>query len=80
MSYKGGYYYILVCYMKVLQIPYSFQRGIWPFNASIVLPFLIIMMICFNGFVLFINIIWIFLITFGPLNVGIAFGVQDPPK
>jgi len=25
--------------MKVLQIPYSFQWGIWPFNAGIVLLF-----------------------------------------
>jgi len=42
------------------------------------------MMIYFNGFALFINIkyqisnVWIFFITFGPLDVGIAFGGQDP--
>jgi hypothetical protein len=66
--------------MKVLQIPYSFQKGIWLFNANIVLHFLIKVMICFNGFTLFINIIWIFLITFGPLNVGIALGGQNSRK
>jgi hypothetical protein len=66
--------------MKVLQIFDSFQRGIWPLNMSIVLPFIIKMMICFNGFALFINIIWIFLIAFNRLDVGIAFGGQDPPK
>jgi hypothetical protein len=33
--------------MKVLQIPYSLQKGIWPLNVGIVLPFLIKMMICF---------------------------------
>jgi hypothetical protein len=38
------------------------------------------MMICFNGFALGINIIWIFLIVLDPLNVGIAFGGQDPHK
>jgi hypothetical protein len=38
------------------------------------------MMIYFNGFALVINIIWIFLIALGPLNVGIAFGGQDPLK
>jgi hypothetical protein len=38
------------------------------------------MMICLNGFVLFINIIWILVISFDPLDVGIAFGGQDPPK
>jgi hypothetical protein len=38
------------------------------------------MMICFNGFALFINIIWIFLIGFSPLDVGVAFGGQDPLK
>jgi hypothetical protein len=38
------------------------------------------MMIYFNGFTLIINIIWIFLIALGPLNVGIAFGGQDPSK
>jgi len=38
------------------------------------------MMITFYGFSLFIKIIWIFLIAFGPLYVGIAFGGQDPPK
>jgi hypothetical protein len=32
------------------------------------------MIINFNGFALFINIIWIFLIALGPLDVGIAFG------
>jgi uncharacterized membrane protein YccF (DUF307 family) len=42
--------------------------------------FFIRMMICFNGFALVINIIWIFLIAFNPLNVGIAFGGQDPLK
>jgi hypothetical protein len=47
---------------------------------NIVRPFIIRMMINFNGFALFMNIIWIFLIAFGPLNVGIAFGGQDPPK
>jgi hypothetical protein len=46
--------------------------------VGIVLPFLIKMMICFNGFALFINIIGIFLIVFCPLNVCIAFGGQDP--
>ncbi len=79
-----GINYILINYIKVLQIPYSFQWGIWPFNAGVVLSFFIRMMICFNGFVLFINIkyqisnVWIFLITFDPLDVGIAFGGQDP--
>jgi hypothetical protein len=38
------------------------------------------MMICFNGFSLFINIIWIFFIASGPLDVGIAFGGKNPPK
>jgi hypothetical protein len=38
------------------------------------------MMTCFNGFALFINVIWIFLIAFGPLDLGIAFGGQYPPK
>jgi hypothetical protein len=38
------------------------------------------MMICFDGFALVINIIWIFIIAFGLLNVGIAFGGQDSPK
>jgi len=33
--------------MKVLQIFYSFQWGIWSFNASIVVPFIIKMMIFF---------------------------------
>jgi hypothetical protein len=33
--------------MEVLQIPYSFQRGIWPLNVNIVLPFLIKKMIYF---------------------------------
>jgi hypothetical protein len=42
--------------------------------------FFIKMMICFSGFALVINIIWIFFITFDPLNVGIAFGGQDPLK
>jgi len=51
--------------MKVLQIPYSFQRGISPLNVGIVLHFSIKMIICFNGFALVINIIWIFLIAFG---------------
>jgi hypothetical protein len=38
------------------------------------------MMICFNGFALFINIKYLeFFIPFGPLDVGIAFGGQDPP-
>ncbi len=64
--------------MKVLQIPYFLQRGIWPLNAGIVLHFFIKMIICFNGFALVINIISIFLIAFGSLNVGIAFGGQDP--
>jgi hypothetical protein len=48
--------------------------------VGIILPFLIRMMICFNGFALFINNIWIFIIAFGPLNVGIAFGGQNPLK
>jgi hypothetical protein len=48
--------------------------------VGIVLPFFIKMMICFNGFSLVINIIWIFFIAFGQLNVGIAFGGQDPLK
>jgi hypothetical protein len=61
--------------MKVLQIPYSFQRGIWPLNVGIVLPFSLEW-----WFALVINIIWIFFITFGPLDVGIAFGEQDPLK
>ncbi len=29
---------------------------------------------------LVINIIWIYFIGFGPFNVGIAFGEQDPLK
>ncbi len=66
--------------MKVLQKHYSFQRGIWPLHADIVLPFFIKMMICFNGFSLFINVIWIFFIAFSPLDVGVAFGGQDPLK
>jgi hypothetical protein len=37
-------------------------------------------MIYFNGFALVINIIWIFPIAFNPLNVGVAFGGEDPPK
>ncbi len=36
------------------------------------------MMISFNGFALVINIIRLFFIAFGRLNVGIAFGGQDP--
>jgi hypothetical protein len=48
--------------------------------VGIVLPFLVRMMICFNGFVLFINMIGIFIIAFGPLDVGIAFSGQDPLK
>jgi len=32
------------------------------------------------SFALVINIILIIHIAFGPLNVGIAFGGQDPPK
>jgi len=62
--------------MKVLQIPYSFQWGIWPFNAGIVLPFLIKMMICFI-YKFQISNVWIFLITFNPLDLRIAFGGQD---
>jgi hypothetical protein len=38
------------------------------------------MMIYFIGFALIINIIWLLLIAFGRLNVGIAFGGQDPLK
>jgi hypothetical protein len=38
------------------------------------------MMICFDGFALVINIIWIFFIAFGLINVGIAFGGQDCTK
>jgi hypothetical protein len=61
--------------MKILQIPYSFHKGIWPFNVGIVLPFSLEW-----WFALVINIIWIFFSAFGPLNVGISFGKQDPPK
>jgi hypothetical protein len=63
--------------MKVLQIPYSFQWGIWPFNACIVLPIFIKMMICFI-YKYQISNVWIFLITFSPLDLGIAVGGQDP--
>jgi hypothetical protein len=61
--------------MKVLWIPYSFKRGIWPLNVGIVLFFSLEW-----WFALVINIIWIFIIALGPLNVGIAFGEQDPFK
>jgi hypothetical protein len=42
--------------------------------VGIVIPVFIKMIICSNDFALVINIIWIFLIAFDPLNVGIAFG------
>jgi len=63
--------------MKVLQIFYSFQWGILIILCEYCRTFY-----HQNDDLLYkyqISNVWIFFITFGWLDVGIAFGGQDPP-